>query len=220
MKPTFTRLPFKLMTLAITLPALSAGCVPVTDGLLGGPSLSALSGPSSEETASPSWTTSLDDGFDRSALTRSTIRIPIAEVQHNPTYAGDPIGGDERVGRTGEDGAFPTIETATSVEVDARFVLKSAMIAPFIALGDLVISPVRMCIAPPWSILTSPDDGWHLLPLDAADAGSDAGDAPAPEPTEPTPENTAADVSKSNITDPSHPFERSADATHTNGVDQ
>ncbi|MDG2022053.1 MAG: hypothetical protein P8J59_08900 [Phycisphaerales bacterium] len=173
MRPTILQLRSSPTAMLILLPAVTAGCVPVTDGLLGGPPLSALSSSSPEASANPSWTTSLDGGFDRSAWTRSEIRVPVAEVQHNPTYVGDPIGGDQRVGRCGEDGSFPTIETATGIEVDDAFVIKSALIAPFIAIGDLVISPIRMCIAPPWSIQSGPDDEWRLLPTATTGTGDD-----------------------------------------------
>ncbi|RPG17596.1 MAG: hypothetical protein CBB69_007080 [Phycisphaera sp. TMED9] len=173
MRPTSFRLRPDAAIIMILLPALTAGCVPVTDGLLGGPPLSALSASLPEEATNPSWDTSLDAGFDRSAWTRSEIRVPVAEVQHNPTYVGDPIGGDQRVGRCGEDGAFPTIETAIRIEVDDEFVIDSALIAPFIAVGDLVISPIRMCITPPWSVQSGPDDEWRLLPTTTTGSGDD-----------------------------------------------
>ena len=43
MRPTSFRLRPDAAIIMILLPALTAGCVPVTDGLLGGPPLSALS---------------------------------------------------------------------------------------------------------------------------------------------------------------------------------
>jgi hypothetical protein len=212
MKPNLSYSRCRLTSLVIALPVMTAGCVPVTNALLGGPPLSALSGTSTEESPSRSWTTSLNDGFDRSAWTRSEIRVPIAEVQHNPTYVGDPIGGDQKVGRKGEDGAFPTIATATSVDVDEEFVIKSALIAPFIAIADLVISPIRMCIAPPWSIQASPDDDWQLLPIDPKEPCPAAEAAPVTETTASNSGTTATTGSEGEQATETHAFERPADA--------
>ncbi len=220
MKPNLSYSRDSLMAMAIAIPAWSTGCVPVTNGLLGGPPLSALSGISPENAAPQSWSPSLTGGFDRSAWTRSTVQIPVAEVQHNPTYAGDPIGGDQMVGRVDENGAFPTVETATSVEVDERFVIKSALIAPFIALGDLVASPIRMCIVPPWAIQAGPDAEWSLLPLDSSQATATPEAAVAPASKTPLPK--AAATSSSAVDEPNnpHPFERSADAADETGADR
>ena len=218
MKPPLSLSRYPLRAMAIAIPAWSTGCVPVTNGLLGGPPLSALSGSSPENAAPQSWSPSLTGGFDRSDWTRSEVQIPVAEVQHNPTYVGDPIGGDQMVGRVDENGAFPTVETAISVEVDGDFVVKSALIAPFIALGDLVASPIRMCIVPPWAIQAGPDAEWSLLPLHSSPATSTPEAAVAPASTIPMPD--AAASSEGDESNKSHPFERSADAGTQTGGDR
>ncbi|MFB0985097.1 MAG: hypothetical protein QMB94_02285 [Phycisphaerales bacterium] len=220
MKRTLSYSRYPLMAMAIALPAWSTGCVPVNNGLLGGPPLSALSGSSPENAAPQSWSPSLTGDFDRSDWTHSEVQIPVAEVQHNPTYAGDPIGGDQMVGRVDENGAFPTVETATSVEVDGSFVIKSALIAPFIALGDLVASPIRMCIVPPWAIQAGPDAEWSLLPLHSSPATSTPEAAVAPVSKSPILKAAATSGSKSDESNNAHPFERSADAGNQTGGDR
>ena len=218
MKPPLSFSRYPLMAMAIALPAWSTGCVPVTNGLLGGPPLSALSGISPENAAPQSWSPSLAGGFDRSDWTRSEVQIPVAEVQHNPTYVGDPIGGDQRVGRVDENGAFPTVETAISVEVDGDFVVKSALIAPFIALGDLVAAPIRMCIVPPWAIQAGPDAEWSLRPLHSSLVTSTPETAVAPALTIPMADTASS--SEGDESNNAHPFERSADASNQTGVDR
>ncbi len=50
------------------------------------------------------------------------------------------------------------------VETDQDEVILAAVSAPFAAALDLVASPIRMILTPPWTQTTGPEGGWVLLP--------------------------------------------------------
>ena len=45
-----------------------------------------------------------------------------------------------------------------------REVILAGLAAPFAAVLDLVESPIRMILTPPWTQSTGPQGGWVLLP--------------------------------------------------------
>lgn len=110
------------------------------------------------------WRTSLDGAFDRSGWPPIRFEIPMASVPCNPTYASPVVPDDDGVGRLQETGAFPTVETAMSLETDRSQVRWSAAADPFVAAFDLVASPFRMIGAPPDSTVLEPRGDWELLP--------------------------------------------------------
>lgn len=110
------------------------------------------------------WRASLDGEFDRRAWPAIRFEISMASVPCNPTYATPVVPDDDGVGRLGETGAFPTIDTAMSTETDRGRVRWSAVAEPFVAAFDLVASPFRMIGAPPDSTVLEPNGAWVLLP--------------------------------------------------------
>ncbi|MAC19830.1 MAG: hypothetical protein CMJ23_09200 [Phycisphaerae bacterium] len=158
------------------------GCLEQTNDLLDIEPLPALSEGATPETSSlrtgdPSLASSSEDPWDRSDWKRVQIRIPTASVRHEPTYVDRPIaaGSPTTAGRKVPSDDFPTANTALIVETDPGVVIFSGVLAPFAAAWDLVESPIRMILTPPWSVQEGPDASWALLPEPAtARTGDDS----------------------------------------------
>ena len=164
------------MTLIVSLACLTplGGCLEQTNDLLDSEPLPALSGDATKETPSlrtgtSSLSASSEDPWNRSEWKRIQIRIPMASVRHEPTYVDRPIaaGGKTTAGRKVRSDAFPTATTALVDETDPGVVILSGLLAPIAAAWDLVESPVRMILTPPWSIQEGPEASWELLPVHA-----------------------------------------------------
>ena len=153
------------------------GCLEQTNDLLNVAPLPALAGndepgTSSLRTGTPSLSNSSDDPWDRSDWNRVEVLIPAASVRHEPTYTGRPLppGGKTTAGREVPADSFPTTTTALVVTTDGGIVIGQAVLAPFDAVLDLVASPVRMFLSPPWSVLEEPTATWMLLPEKSTDS--------------------------------------------------
>ena len=160
-------------TLACLAPL--GGCVEQTNDLLDREPLPALSEDATPEnsslrTGNPSLSSSSEDPWNRSDWKRIQVRIPSASVRHEPTYVDRPLaaGSATTAGRKVASDAFPTPSTALIDETDPGVVILSGILAPFAAAWDLVESPVRMIMTPPWSVQAGPDASWALLPENAA----------------------------------------------------
>ena len=147
------------------------GCLEQTNDLLGTASLPAV-----DPAITPApWTDSTEpslpndeaaDPWSRAEWTPVRIAVPMASTIHEPTYVDSPLParGDTTAGRLTSPTDFPTSESALVVDTDQGEVILAALWSPFAAALDLVESPVRMILMPPWTETRGPEGGWVLLP--------------------------------------------------------
>ena len=147
------------------------GCVEQTDDLLGTAPLPAIDPSPTSNTWTGSSTPSLpsnqdDDPWSRADWTPVRIAVPMASTIHEPTYVAPALSdeGDTTAGRRTDPTAFPTSESALVVDTDQGEVILAGIAAPFVAVIDLVASPVRLILTPPWTRTEGPDGGWVLIP--------------------------------------------------------
>ena len=151
--------------LAIALaPAGCTSSVNERNGLLGDVVLPAINDPSAF--GNPPQNGPSTDGFDRSHWPRVTLRIPAASVEVFPTYGTpvNPPGNEESTGS-----GFPTPISALDIDVHAGDELASAALEPLVAAIDIAISPIRMIMQPPWTVLAEPTGGFALMPSEESD---------------------------------------------------
>lgn len=92
-------------------------------------------------------------GLDRRAWPVIVVEAPAGQVEHQPTYFESlPLATGTARGR----GDAPTTSTVLEGASDGGSLLAEAAAAPFVFAGELIISPVRMIVQPPWSTLRSP----------------------------------------------------------------
>ena len=149
----------------------STGCVEQSGDLLDTAPLPALSASSDAGTWNGSTQPSLPAADDPDAWSRADwrpvrIEIPMASTIHQPTYVGRalPTDGVTSGGRRVSPRDFPTSESALVIETDCSEVVTGAVLAPFAAALDLVASPVRLILMPPWTESAGPEGDWVLLP--------------------------------------------------------
>lgn len=103
------------------------------------------------ETQSEPLTTMSRDGF----VQRQYI-VPVDGVRHQPTYL---LTGLPEAGRTNswrDAGAYPSAERALEVQGDGAFEAWNGVVGPLAAALEILVSPVGMIIAPPWTATQSP----------------------------------------------------------------
>lgn len=92
-------------------------------------------------------------GLDRRAWPVVVVEVPAGQVEHQPVYF-EPIVLANGTARTKDDA--PTAATVLQGPSDGGSLLAEAAAAPFIFAGELVISPVRMILQPPWTTIRAP----------------------------------------------------------------
>ena len=116
--------------------------------------------------------------IDRDGFAERRFVVPVDGVRHQPTYL---ITGLPEAGRTSSwrnAGAYPSAERALDVQGDGAFEAWNGAVGPLAAALEILVSPVGMIIAPPWTATQSP----------APKRTADRAHADDPEPTniEPT----------------------------------
>ncbi len=129
---------------------------------------------------------SLSNGADRQHWDKTTIVIARRQVEVQPWGVSD-VQYDKSTAR--ERGDFPTSATVLEGPGDAGMAAWEATAAPFWAATDLLMSPIRVFIAPPWATVRVPQHPPSLLP-------EIRNSEPIPMPT-PTPASTPAAASGS-----------------------
>ena len=162
--------PAMALAMVVSMTGL-AGCLEQTDDLLGTAPLPAID----PTAASTTWTGSTEpslrndqaaDPWSRADWTTVQIAVPMGSTIHEPTYVDSALSnrGNTTAGRLTSPTDFPTSESALVVETDQGEVILAGLAAPFAAVLDLVESPIRMILTPPWTQSTGPQGGWVLLP--------------------------------------------------------
>lgn len=82
--------------------------------------------------------------------------VPVDGVRHQPTYL---LTGLPEAGRTNswrDAGAYPSPERALDVQGDGVFEAWNGAVGPLAAAMEVLLSPIGMIIAPPWTSTQSP----------------------------------------------------------------
>jgi hypothetical protein len=77
-------------------------------------------------------------------------------VRYQPTYL---LTGLPEAGRTNswrDAGAYPSAERALDVQGDGAFEAWNGVVGPLAAALEILVSPIGMIIAPPWTATQSP----------------------------------------------------------------
>lgn len=162
--------PAMMSALAVVVTGLT-GCLEQSDDLLGTDPLPALDPSEASVTwtgsSKPSLRTAQDpDPWSRDDWNHVRITVPMSSTIHEPTYVSHALDdrGDTTAGRLVPPRAFPTSESSLVMDTDRDEVVLNALAAPFVASWDLVVSPIRMILMPPWTRFEGPRGGWVLLP--------------------------------------------------------
>lgn len=94
--------------------------------------------------------------MSRDSFTQRQYVVPVDGVRHQPTYL---ITGLPEAGRTSSwrnAGAYPSAERALDVQGDGAFEAWNGAVGPLAAALEILVSPVGMIIAPPWTATQSP----------------------------------------------------------------
>lgn len=172
MSDRFSSNPRAITSLAMILSLAGlAGCLEQTDDLLGTAPLPAIDPTITSNQWTGSSVPSLRSDQDPAPWSRADwapiqVAVPMASTIHQPTYVDQPLTskGEHTAGRCTSPSMFPTSESALVVETDRDEVLLAAVTAPFTAALNLIESPIRMILAPPWTASAGPRGGWILLP--------------------------------------------------------
>lgn len=94
--------------------------------------------------------------MSRNGFTERQFVVPVDGVRHQPTYL---LTGLPEAGRTSSwrnAGAYPSAERALDVEGNGAFEAWNGAVGPLAAALEILVSPIGMIIAPPWTATQSP----------------------------------------------------------------
>ncbi|MFO0829927.1 MAG: hypothetical protein U0572_17430 [Phycisphaerales bacterium] len=112
---------------------------------------------------------------DRATWDKTVIVVETRQVEAQPTYVTAPTY-DKTTAR--QRGDYPTVATVFEEHGDGGMMAIESVAAPFWSAWDLVVSPVRMCMRPPWATNRVPNNPPSLTPP-APTAAATTDDKPA-----------------------------------------